>query len=301
MQAVARRDLSAVSEILSHPIDVNEQRGFGWQLGVCFVVSCSGEGQRFGETALIVAVDADSRPMVEALLAHGARVDLRDSTGRDALTHALALTPSADSEAIVSMLSKKAGNSIDESTLINALYRTVTLSDIERFRMLLPQIKQDSSIIPAMCAAASSTSTTANEMLALFQQRLGRVPNEVGSCAGSLTTIAYLLDRGLDPNAQDLHGRTLLAQHVQLIDPAIDSSCDPAQLEEVYIVQLLLQHGADPTRRDANGNSALLQAQNSKRPRIEELLTTGRIRGTGGGKNAGECPPPRSPTAAAPN
>jgi len=132
-------------------------------------------------------------------------------------------------------------------------------------------------------------------MLELFRKRLGRIPDEVGSCAGTLVTFKYLLDNGLDPNSRDQHGRTMLAQHAQGIDDSIDTHCEAARLEEVYIVQLLLQHGADPNRTDADGNSALLQAQIMNRPRIQELPKTGRIRGTNKDGTPQDCPPPMPP------
>jgi hypothetical protein len=128
-------------------------------------------------------------------------------------------------------------------------------------------------------------------MLELLRPKLGKIPDEIGFCAGSLQTWKYLLDNGLTPNAQDSSGRTLLAQLAPRIDASFDSACNPAGLEQVYLVRLLLDHGADPKRTAADGSSALEQAHAAGRPRIEELLTTEKIRMIDKNGTPTDCPP----------
>ena len=142
-----------------------------------------------------------------------------------------------------------------------------------------------------MCAAARSTSTVTIQMLELLRAQLGRIPDEVGFCAGSLRTWKFLLDNGLNPNAQDSNGRTLLAQLAPQLDASFDSACNPSGFEQVYVVRLLLDHGADPKRTATDGSSALQQVHAAGRPRIEELLTTGKIRMVDKNGTVTDCPP----------
>jgi ankyrin repeat protein len=295
IQAVRGNDIPAVESLLNAGANVDEKRGYSWHLGSCFIVACSGSGERFGQTALTEAVDAESVPMITTLLDHGARIDLPDNHGQDALAHAMtqAITRhvSQPDPAILGLLLQRHRGAVRETSVTTALNQAVANTRPDLVRQLLPFSHDETSMFPAMCTAATASTRESMELFDMLLQKVGRIPSEIAGCAGSLYALKNFLDHGLDPNARYQNGPTMLAQHTQRIDPSLETTCDCSKLEEVYMVQLLLKHGADPKLGGFGTLSALDQAHAEKRPHLTELLLTGKMLLPSEDGTPQSCPP----------
>ena len=79
--------------------------------------------------------------------------------------------------------------------------------------------------------------------------------------AQALKVLVYLLELGVDPNAQDRHGRTPLHKACKTFSPA---------------VPLLLASGADPNARDNGGTTPLnLACAHADLETVQLMLTHG--------------------------
>jgi hypothetical protein len=63
---------------------------------------------------------------------------------------------------------------------------------------------------PPMCTAANASTRESMELFDMLLQNVGRIPNEIAGCAGSLYVLKYFLDHGLDPNARYQNGPTMM-------------------------------------------------------------------------------------------
>jgi ankyrin repeat protein len=295
IRAAQGNDIPAVESLLSAGANVNEQRGHSWRLGTCFIVACSGNDERYGQTALTESVDLGSIPLISTLLDQGARLDLPDSRAQDALARAvtLAITPQASPSdaAILDLLLQRHRGAVSETSVAMALHQAVAHTRPDLVRQLLPYSHDETSIIPAMCTAANASTRESMELFDMLLHKVGRIPGEIAGCAGSLYALKYFLDHGLDPNTRYHNGPTLLAQYSQRIDASLETRCDCSQLGEVYMVQLLLKHGADPKLGGFGTLSALEQAHAAKRARLAELLLTGKMQLLPGNGTPQTCPP----------
>ncbi len=290
--AVQSNDIGAVESLLSAGANVNEKQGSSWRLGSCFIVACSGNDERYGQTALTEAVDAESIPLITTLLDHGARIDLADSHGRDALAHAMTIEiphASPPDSAVLGLLLQRHRGAVSEISVTTALNQAVANTRPDLVRQLLPYSHDETSMIPAMCTAAHASTRASMELFDMLLQKVGRIPTEIAGCAGSLYALKYLLDHGLDPNTRIQNGPTMLAQQTQQIDASLETTCDCSKLGAVYMVQLLLKHGADP--KLGGSFSALDQAHAAQRARLVELLLTGRMQLLPGDGTPQTCPP----------
>ncbi|MDQ2651925.1 MAG: ankyrin repeat domain-containing protein [Chloroflexota bacterium] len=87
MRAAIHGDVNELKRLLDTGVDVNERRGYSTRLGLML-----GHGPsipKYGETALLFAIDSRNREAVRTLLDGGADTEVKDSAGKGIWEHAL--------------------------------------------------------------------------------------------------------------------------------------------------------------------------------------------------------------------
>lgn len=213
-------------------------------------------------TLLVHALFSGSRECVELLLAHGAEV--RRHSGK-LLTLAVALNradlvellirhgadvqrvsllgPLDPEERPVADLLFAHGKRAEDWMLPRACRPDVSRNELHRVRVLLEY-------------GASLDDHGRYEMTALHYAVRG----------GKLPLIAYLLERGANPNAHDEKGLT----------PLLHLARTRAKFEPVPVLELLLTRGADPNARDERGGTILrFYARQGNEAAVRYLLERG--------------------------
>jgi ankyrin repeat protein len=275
MDAAMRADPDRLRQLLATGSNLDARRGRSWRLGVCFIAACPPSPESYGQTALMLAVDAQSPPAVRVLLEGGARIEVQNSAGEDAVDRAIAHLGSEEGREIYRLLVADDPPGLRESAANAALMESARFGLTDIAREVLPRVRNPEAIELAMCTASGAASV---EMLDLLRTRLGRVPDRLVDCVNldDFETVRYLLDHGLDPNARHQQGTTLLARLVLRMPAMHYQTCRCEQLVQVRIVQLLLRRGADPTLSPAGVPNALQVAERGNKPDIVALLKTGK-------------------------
>jgi hypothetical protein len=305
VDAVQRRNEDHVRRLIIAGADVNEQRGRSLALGACFLVNCHTSARRYGDTALMAAVEAQSPGIVRRLLDSGADAALRDSAGDDALDLAARHVTSEEQKAVFLMLFEHNGGRLRDSATRDVIVSAARAGDIEFVRRFLPQVTDASTLERAMCFAVR---TPAYEVIDVLHERLGGWPMNLYTCLptyseDAIPVLQYLIEHGFDLNERSAPYRmTLLASRVPNLPAIVYQNCSCKLLPDVQIIQLLLQHGADPRAGEETGNSALQLARAQNKTTFVQWFETGKLTvvpDPNGLSNCGEPPPPCADSSAA--
>ncbi len=226
-----------------------------------------------GASALLFAV-GDARK-VEALLARGANVNARTSTGNTPLIAAAAYT---DNLGVVKLLLDKGADlqSVNENN-VSALAAAVYASDAKSVKFFLDQGCKPKQIQSLFGAAD-------NPLLAIAAQ------------TADAQIVGMLLEQGAEVNASDPNfaghalNYALLSQKPdvarRLIEAGADLKlCSPigktppivlatySEMGDVSVAQLMLKHGADTSAANQAGETALTWARRRGFPDLVALLT----------------------------
>ncbi len=238
----------------------------------------AGRGAELTGAALLAAVRSDRREAVDFLLEAGAPVDGPNAVGETPLMGAV-----GDVELVSRLLEGGADPAAVDVNGHAALHKAVSLGNLAAVRRLLEVPPAGGAL--ALSLAASLGRTAILEALLeagldLELRRAHQTPLMAAAVAGQVETLAWLLARGADPEAQDEQGRSGLALAIAAgqLETARELLAGGARLEApdhrgltplmlaaatpaaASTVPLLLAAGADRLARDQEGHSAALHA-----------------------------------------
>lgn len=208
------------------------------------------EGER---TALITAALHGHVPVLDYLLARGARIDARDAQGRSALWAAVWGRQAAAS---ARLLAGGASPDVRSAAGEPLLFMAVERGPVESVRALLDKgarvdAPSQSALFPGVTPLQRAAHLGQAPLVALLlergadlrhQDRLGRGVLRLAVTSGVADVVRLLLDRGAALEERDAQGRGPLAW------AALDGQFE--------ILELLLARGADARARDREGKLA---------------------------------------------
>lgn len=238
-----------------------------------------------GATALMWAIPDVGK--VRRLLDQGANPNARSRDGRTPLRIAAGIRGTRD---LVALLLDRGAHLADTGPSLfgpaSALTEAAYAGDEATFRLLVerglrPQLDAPVALVFALRAACARCVelllTDAPPPLLNVAAAMASPP------LGDAWTVPFLLQRGADPNARDLEGRTLLM---------LAASSDRVPLDTV---RGLIAKGADVHAVSPRGETALALARQRGRTRVFDALIEAGARETPG--SASMAPPSPSPAA----
>ena len=233
---------------------------------------------------LIRAVKANSRERVNALLAKGANVNVRDENGYTPL-HEAARAGLTDMARL--LIAKGARVRDDGPGGLTPLHLAAEHGFTDTVRLLLENgadvnVKAPDGRTPLYVAAAHGHAETVRLLLRKgadvnVRERLGETPLSRAVRTRSVETVRLLLEKGADVKVVDLDGKSLLhwAAHADIARMLIDRDLDvnagaragstplhTAAKQDFYdVAELLLEKGADVKAKDMAGVTPLHEAR----------------------------------------
>ncbi len=228
MIAVQKDDLDMVRLLLQHGADVNAKKEYSEK-----------------ETPLIMAVKNNNKAIVELLLKHGARVELTDNKSKTALAWANLFKY----EDIAKLLLENGAVAPVQEVVKKSIFEQKTPEEQEQaiYDMVDSAGSGSKYLLKSLTEGVPVNSQTRMGETALMR-----------ACFKESANVKLLLDRGANPNLQDLHGKTALTEAIKT--------------RNEDIVKLLLENGADVNLQDSFGHTALMQATEGNNKKIVELL-----------------------------
>lgn len=216
------------------------RRAFVFLLACWFALVCGGckrtpAEQQNLDLELLQSVEKGDLALTKKLLKKGASIEAKDVRGSTPL---LLAVDRGDASTVKYLLDRGARLDVRDSSYINALMESARMDDTAILEALLQRSADPNAMKEALFFTIEEQPMTIakDEKGNIMQNFVPPVPPSVN----------LLVDRGVEINARDEEGRTLLMV--------------AAGFGQLGIAKFLLERGADLEARDNNGNTALLDA-----------------------------------------
>lgn len=261
MSAAGTRDAARVRGLIAAGADVNETRGVHRVPGM----RVEGDNPQYGETALMYAVDAMAVDAARVLLDAGARVDARDTWGRDVWSRLEYSAAGPDGAAMVRLLLERAGSAPQQSAAM-ILGQAVQRGNEELVELVIDRVKEPQL---AYCQTTGDFGLDRfRSTMALLERRIGPPKGKALECAletDSAEKMAYFLSRGADPNREGAYFLPITLRAFNVAQTGTLSE------KERDMIKVLLHYGADPRRKGRSGHGSAIDI--ARKSGNAELLT----------------------------
>jgi FOG: Ankyrin repeat len=256
MNAASDGDLAAVNGLLAQGVDIDEPRGHYTKYFVINLVDTTSD-QRYGETALLLAIERRHLSVVRALLDAGADASVRDSYGRGIWDYA---ANSLDGEGVDIFFLLGERFEMPPDFVDSILYSAGGTGNKRLLDFALSRPSSSIARVSALCAAAGRANVEMVERLLLTFDTVP--PASLGCAIGAqpefrMGMVKLMVNAGVNLEADE--AISPLSSALLTMPPGAASAEIPPRVRE--LLKYLLEQGADPRWVPPHGSSALALAR----------------------------------------